>query len=58
MKGKPLMPGVTAAEAARAFRNRLGACAGGGTGLAAGFCCAGGAIAARAGIGGLSFFAV
>lgn len=51
---------MTPVSAARGARNPLGACAGGGAGLAAGLCCAASAIVAggRAGLGGVSFFAV
>src|SRR5229473_7651254 len=49
---------VTSASAARPGRRRFAAGVGGGAGLAAGLCCAGSAIAAGAGLGGLSFFAV
>jgi hypothetical protein len=51
-------PEVTAAGAARTGRRWLAAYVGGGSGLAAGLCCAGSAIAAGADLGALSFFTV
>ncbi len=52
------VPELTPAAAARPGRSRLAAGVGGTAGLAAGLCYAGSAIAAGAGLGGLSLFTV